>query len=126
MSAAPKEASPIHDVTCPSCHADDFTVIDESTGLLRCSFCRNAWIDEHFVKLTETERYLREQAKQPRVITDNSTETDRQLLQAVSGLSGFMTQVGAVFRRALSGCVVVAVLLIVLAILAIILPIFLK
>ncbi|MDR2108193.1 MAG: TFIIB-type zinc ribbon-containing protein [Coriobacteriales bacterium] len=88
------------DLSCPKCHSEEFSVEDTRTGQLRCAYCRNRWIDERFIQKTETERFLEQQAKQPRIVLDNTTETDRQLMQALGGLSS----IASVFTNPLRGC----------------------
>jgi ribosomal protein L37AE/L43A len=79
-----QNSQPVRDVFCPRCRADAYTVEDTSTGLLRCTYCRNTWVDTAFRQISETQAYLEEQAKRPRVIIDNTTETDEKLMEAVS------------------------------------------
>jgi hypothetical protein len=67
-------------------------------------YCRNQWIVPALAHKSETEKYLVEQAKQPRVILDNSSETDRQMMNAVSGLTSllsfnFLHSIGLALRR---------------------------
>jgi uncharacterized membrane protein len=90
-------------------------VSDAQKGLLRCDYCRNLWVDERFVQLSETERFLREQAKQPKVILDNTTETDRQLMSALGGLIS-IGSVGASIGRTLKTVLMVVIALIVLVV----------
>jgi len=90
-SSASFTATPVQpqsiDVECPCCHSESYQLIDQGTGLLRCDYCRNTWIDQHFIRLSETERFLREQAAQPKVVYDNSSQTDEQLMQMVTGIA---------------------------------------
>jgi hypothetical protein len=104
MTAEKNESLPldpaplVHEVTCPSCHGETFTVLDDKTGVLRCAYCHNQWIDKNFIKVTETERFLQEQAKQPKIIIDNTTETDKQLMNMFSGLFGAIMQGPSLLR----------------------------
>ena len=110
----------VRDVYCPVCHGESFCVEDPKTGLLRCNFCRNQWLDLHFQKVTETERYLQEQSKQPRIVYENSSETDQQLLKALFGLSGCVGKIG----RIVKGVVSILVLLLILFLVLTFFPIF--
>ena len=50
----------IDDIECPKCRGEDFKVIDTQKGLLQCDYCRNKWIDIHFVDLdTESTTQLK-------------------------------------------------------------------
>ena len=90
------------DVFCPRCHSEQFAVANANNGLLRCAFCRNLWIDERFIHKTETLKFLEEQAKQPRIVMDNSTETDRQMISAFSRLLGLGSSPGGFLRGCLN------------------------
>ncbi|MDR1421839.1 MAG: hypothetical protein LBI64_03120 [Coriobacteriales bacterium] len=120
----PAAGAGVHEVTCPSCHGEDYVVLDEQVGLLRCRYCRNTWIDERFIKLSETERYLREQAKQPRVLVDNSSETDRALMGTIMGAGGLFGRLGMIGQRALRGCLAATVGMVALIVLLIALQFF--
>jgi ribosomal protein L37AE/L43A len=110
----PEAAGAVQEICCPTCHAEQFRLIDESRGQLRCEYCRNTWIDLRFKKVSSTERFLQEQAKQPRITFDNTTETDKQLLSLFTGLLNFPSSrlattlkiVGAVVALALVALIV--------------------
>jgi len=85
-----------------------------------CPYCRKRWIVPALIQKSETEKYLEEQSKQPRVIVDNTTETDRQLMNMIAGLTGFPNAVGSVIRRIVTaavGCLVVVVIIILITVL---------
>jgi ribosomal protein L37AE/L43A len=116
----------IHDVQCPVCHGEDYLVSDQKTGLLRCNYCRNTWIDEHFIKLTDTERYLIEQAKQPRVVVDNTTETDQQLMKMLTGFANVPAMLAQGAQRTFRGCLTLLIVVAILIIAGIAASIFLR
>jgi Zn-finger nucleic acid-binding protein len=118
MEAEPK------DITCPRCHAEQFTVVDQTTGLLRCDYCRNQWIDSRFIKLSETEKFIAEQAKQPKVIIDNTTDTDRQLMEMIGGVmgGGLLGQAQGCLTRFTRTILIIVIALIVLAAIGFIAP----
>jgi transcription initiation factor TFIIIB Brf1 subunit/transcription initiation factor TFIIB len=80
-------------VTCPRCKSHEFEVVDDKTGLLKCTFCKAKWTDERFVKLSHTDKFIKEQSKRPAQIANNSSETDEKLLGTILGL----TSVGSFF-----------------------------
>jgi hypothetical protein len=61
MAETEREAES-QEITCPSCHGEEFSVINSKVGLLRCDFCQNLWIDSRFIKL-QTEVLTREYSK---------------------------------------------------------------
>lgn len=75
------------DVQCSQCGSGEYQLLDAKTGEVVCRYCRNKWIVPELVVKSETEKFLEEQAKQPRIIQDNSTETDKQLMEIVSSLT---------------------------------------
>jgi uncharacterized Zn finger protein (UPF0148 family) len=75
------------EVTCSQCGAGEYQVVDVRTGEVMCKYCRNKWIVPALAHKTETEKYLAEQAKRPRVLYDNTPETEKQMMTVVSGLS---------------------------------------
>ncbi|MDR2036139.1 MAG: hypothetical protein LBP91_05680 [Coriobacteriales bacterium] len=80
---------------CARCGSEEYRLLDAKTGEVRCLFCQNRWIIPELVQKNATEKFLEEQAKRPQVIIDNTTETDRQL----------MDMLGGIFGAATSGCV---------------------
>lgn len=76
------------EVVCSKCGAGEYRVIDAKKGEVMCPFCHNKWVVSELAQKTETEKFLEEQAKQPRIIEDNTTETDKKLMDMVSGLAG--------------------------------------
>jgi hypothetical protein len=50
----------IQDITCPSCHSEKFTVINNRIGQLSCDFCHNQWTDTRFVKVPLPKLIIRE------------------------------------------------------------------
>jgi DNA-directed RNA polymerase subunit RPC12/RpoP len=85
------------EIKCGSCGADDYQLLDANTGEVLCSYCRNKWIVPELIHKTETEKFLEEQAKQPRVVQDNTTDTDRALMSSVASL-------GSLLGNPLRGC----------------------
>ena len=90
-------------------------MLNPKTGEVQCPYCRKRWIVPALIQKSETEKYLEEQSKQPRVIVDNTTETDKQLMNMLSGLVGFPNAVGNAVRRiatAAIGCLFVVIIII--------------
>jgi len=100
----------VGEIRCEQCGADDYRLLDETTGEVMCSFCRNRWIVPELAKKTETEKFLEQQAKQPRVIRDNTSDTDEQLMRMISGIAGGGLRRGF---RAIATVLVIAVIVIV-------------
>jgi uncharacterized Zn finger protein (UPF0148 family) len=107
------------EVQCSQCGSGEYQLLDAKTGEVICRYCRNKWVVPELVVKSETEKFLEQQAKQPRVIQDNSTETDRQLMEMVSGLarsSGLnpLAAIGRFFRGIFStiGRIVTTVLVV--------------
>ncbi|MDR0349984.1 MAG: hypothetical protein LBH64_00330 [Coriobacteriales bacterium] len=104
------------EVSCSRCGGEEYRLIDASTGEVVCLYCRNRWIIPELIQKTETEKYLVEQAKQPRITYDNTTETDKQLMDVVSGLagtSGLLSSIGRALTRFLRVVLVVIVIVII-------------
>jgi Zn-finger nucleic acid-binding protein len=78
-------------VACPSCHAEQFSLQDASTGLLRCAYCRNHWIDERFIKKSETERFIEKQAAKPQAPPSSTSDADTQMLGAIASIARLFT-----------------------------------
>ncbi|MDR2491878.1 MAG: hypothetical protein LBD25_00200 [Coriobacteriales bacterium] len=76
---------PAVEVTCSQCGSSEYRLADAKTGEVFCVYCRNKWIVPELVQLSETEKFLEAQAKRPQVVYDNTSETDRQLMDIVSG-----------------------------------------
>jgi len=76
------------DIKCSKCGSFEYRLVDAKSGEVVCNFCRNRWIEPAFKRLSETEKFLEEQAKQPRVTYDNTTETDKKLMDMFSGMAG--------------------------------------
>jgi uncharacterized Zn finger protein (UPF0148 family) len=74
------------EVSCSQCGSGEYRVVDERTGEVTCLYCRNRWIVPELEQKSETEKFLEQQAQQPRVIYDNTSETDHQLMGVLSGL----------------------------------------
>lgn len=107
------------DVSCSQCGSGEYQLLDASTGEVVCPYCRNKWIVPELRQKSETERFLEEQAKQPRVIVDNTTETDKQLMDMISrfAFANPLRAVSNFIRRVFFVAVVIIVLVIVLMLL---------
>ena len=101
------------EIGCKKCGSEDFSLVNPSTGEMLCSFCRNRWIEPSLIQRTETEKFLAEQAKRPQVVIDNTTETDKQLMDMASKAFGMAT--GGCARRA-TGIIVIVLVVIALII----------
>jgi uncharacterized Zn finger protein (UPF0148 family) len=75
------------EVSCSQCGAGEYQLVDSRTGEVVCHYCRNQWIVPELAQKSETEKFLEEQAKQPRIIQDNSTETDRRLIGMLGSMA---------------------------------------
>jgi len=73
---------------CKKCGSEDFELLDAKTGEVLCNYCRNRWIEPSLIRQTETEKFLAEQAKRPQVVVDNTTETDKQLMDMITKAAG--------------------------------------
>jgi uncharacterized Zn finger protein (UPF0148 family) len=96
------------EVSCSQCGSGEYRLADERTGEVVCEYCRNRWIVPALIKKSETEKFLEQQSQQPRVIRDNTSETDKQLMGMVSSLAGLAT--GGLFaglRRVLKAAAIV-------------------
>jgi uncharacterized Zn finger protein (UPF0148 family) len=74
------------EITCSRCGAGEYQLLDTRTGEVICHYCRSQWIVPELQQKSQTEKFLEEQAKQPRIIRDNTTETDQKLMEMVTGL----------------------------------------
>lgn len=106
------------EVSCSQCGSGEYRLVDARTGEVLCQYCRNQWIVPELAQKTETEKYLEEQAKRPQVTYDNTSETDKQLMDALSGIAnissrGFLRSAGRAFSRLIRAIVVVVVLVII-------------
>jgi len=72
------------EIGCKRCGSEEFDLLNAKTGEVRCAYCRNRWVEPSLIQQTETEKFLAEQAKRPQVIVDNTTETDKQLMEMVT------------------------------------------
>jgi len=99
-------------IECTQCGSEDYQLLDPKTGEVQCRYCRKRWIVLELVQKTQTEKYLIEQAKQPRVIMDNTTETDKQLMGMISGVLGLGGCVKRIFSLVI-GLIILVVLIIV-------------
>jgi hypothetical protein len=106
------------EVSCSQCGSGEYRVVNTQTGEVVCTYCRNQWIVPELAQKSETEKFLEQQAKQPRIIRDNTTETDQQLMSAIGGLAsvatgGFFAGLGRAVRRVIiTVCIIVAVLIV--------------
>jgi uncharacterized Zn finger protein (UPF0148 family) len=115
------------EVSCSQCGAEEYRLVDARTGEVICPYCRNRWIVPELIQKTETEKYLVEQAKQPQVMRDNTSETDKQLMNVVSGLagtSGLLHSIGQTLTRFLKVILTVAVVVIVVLVAFIVIRLF--
>jgi len=104
------------EIGCSKCGSEDFRLLDQKTGEVICQHCRNRWIEPALIKKTETEKLIEEQAKRPRVVIDNTTETDKQLMDMISKVAGAAT--GGCARKASRVVVAVVVVVIILFVLS--------
>ena len=103
------------EVSCSKCGSGEYRLIDARSGEVVCPYCRNQYIVPELVQKTETERFLEEQAKQPRVIMDNTSETDEKLMNMVAGLAGAnpVKAIGRMLRTVITAIIVIVFLLVV-------------
>ncbi|MDR1013412.1 MAG: hypothetical protein LBL86_00290 [Coriobacteriales bacterium] len=102
------------EVSCSQCGANEYRLVDERTGEVACQYCRSQWVVPELARKTETEKFLEQQAQQPRVIHDNTTETDRQLMGMIASLAG-----GGLFAGLRTGLRRIAKALVIVAVLAV-------
>ena len=109
----------IVDIECNQCGSNEYQLLDPKTGEIQCLFCRKRWLVKDFVQKTETEKFLEEQAKQPRIIRDNTTETDEQLMKMASGLmnvpGALSNLLGKVIKTFIMFIVVIVVIIVIVA-----------
>ncbi|MCL1891552.1 MAG: hypothetical protein FWG00_06065 [Coriobacteriia bacterium] len=105
-------------VTCSKCGSSDYKLLDAKTGEVMCNFCRNKWLIKDLVSKTETEKFLEEQAKQPRVIMDNTTDTEKKVMDMVTSVAGggCLRSITGIIRMILIAVVVIVVIFVVLGI----------
>jgi len=104
------------EIGCKKCGSEDFNLVDPKTGEMLCSYCRNRWIEPSFIQRTETEKFLAEQANRPQVIIDNTTETDKQLMDIASKAVGVAT--GGCLRRATRIVIVILIAIVIIAVMS--------
>ena len=104
------------DVRCSQCRSGEYELLDDRTGEVICRYCRNKWVVPELIHKTETEKFLEEQAKRPRIVMDNSTETDKQLMDMFGKVLNFnpMRSFSNIFRIAITVIVIIVILMIVL------------
>ena len=103
-------------IECSQCGSHDYQLLDSSTGEVMCPFCRSHWTVPSLIQKTETEKFLELQSQQPRVVSDNTTETDKQLMSMLSGvfnLGGCLKRITSI----VAGIIAIVVLVIVAIIL---------
>ncbi|MDR2586749.1 MAG: hypothetical protein LBC23_00625 [Coriobacteriales bacterium] len=106
------------EVSCSQCGSGEYRVVNTQTGEVACAYCRNQWIVPELAQKSETEKFLEQQAKQPRIVRDNTTETDQQLMSAISGLAsvatgGFFAGLGRTVRRIITAAIVIVAVLVI-------------
>jgi len=110
------------EITCSKCGSGEYQLLNAQTGEVTCRYCHNQWIVSALIRKTETEKFLEEQAKQPRIIQDNTTETDKQLMDMVSGLAGAGTN--RTLNKVVRTVVIVAAIIIILIVACLLVNIF--
>ncbi|MCL2806751.1 MAG: hypothetical protein FWD27_01090 [Coriobacteriia bacterium] len=95
---------------CKRCGSEEFELMNPKTGEVICAYCRNRWIETALIQRTETEKFLAEQAKRPQVTVDNSTETDKQLMDLMTKAAGAAT--GGCVNRVAKAVVLIVVVVI--------------
>ena len=89
----------IIETECSRCGGEEYELLNPKTGEVLCPYCRNRWIIPALVQKTETEKFLEEQAKQPRVVIDNTSETDRQLMNMMANSMSAASKTTGCLRR---------------------------
>jgi len=102
------------EISCSQCGSNEYQLVNAQTGEVACRFCRNQWIESALIQKSETEKFLEEQAKQPRVIYDNTTETDDKILGIVRDFSSGrpMWRANKILRRVIIIAVIIVVLIV--------------
>jgi uncharacterized Zn finger protein (UPF0148 family) len=100
------------EVSCSQCGAGEYRLVDPRTGEVACHYCRNQWIVPELAQKSETEKFLEEQAKQPRIIQDNSSKTDQQLMEMVTSVASGSLLAG--LRRVGRTILIVAIVIVVI------------
>ena len=77
---------PTSSIECSQCGSHDYNLLSSKTGEVMCPYCRNKWIVPSLIQKTETEKYLELQAQQPKVVIDNTSDTDKQLMDMFSNI----------------------------------------
>ena len=101
-------------VSCSQCGSGEYRLVSAKTGEVVCVYCRNQWIVPELIQKTETEKFLEEQAKQPRVIHDNTTETDKQLMDMMSGMVGAGAGAARSANKVIRTVIIIAAVILVL------------
>jgi uncharacterized Zn finger protein (UPF0148 family) len=92
------------EISCSQCGSNEYRLIDERTGEIACLYCRGQWVVPELARKSETEKFLDQQAQQPRVTYDNTTETDQQLMSMITSMvsgGNLLRGAFATLRRAL-------------------------
>lgn len=100
------------EIECSQCGSGEYRLLDARTGEVACPYCRNRWIVPELIYKNETEKFLAEQAKRPKVIVNNTTETDRQLMQTLLGILNLPQAISNLIGKLVTG---VATILIIIA-----------
>jgi len=113
------------DIRCSKCGSADYQLLDAKTGEATCRFCRNKWIEPGLKRMSETEKFLEEQARQPRVTYDNTTETDAKLMEMIGGLAGArgVSSARGFFKNPLRGALIVTGIIVFLIVVCLIVSI---
>jgi uncharacterized Zn finger protein (UPF0148 family) len=107
------------EISCLQCGSNEYRVVDERTGEVACQYCRSQWIVPELARKSETEKFMEQQAQQPRVTYDNTTETDKQLMEVITSVAsvasgGFLAGCRATLSRIARTLVIVAVTVVVI------------
>jgi uncharacterized Zn finger protein (UPF0148 family) len=87
------------EVSCSQCGAGEYQLVDARTGKVACLYCRNQWVVPELAQKSETEKFQEAQAKRPQVTVDNTTQTDRALMEMVTSVAQAATNpVGSAAR----------------------------
>lgn len=101
-------------IECSQCGSHEYELLSTKTGEVRCPYCRYMWTVPELIQKTETEKFIEQQAKQPRVVIDNTSETDEKLMDFLSGIfnmGGCLSQVRSIVMG-----IIALVLIIIIAI----------
>ena len=61
-------------IECSGCGAEDYKLLNPTTGEVECRFCRRKWTVPELVQKSETDRFLESQGLQPQNVQGNATE----------------------------------------------------